>query len=218
MFDRIRPPEADAGGTIKGYALPGAVDARSGGQRARAGSAHSCGQCGARVQELRRGRCWGCYQAWMGLRPVGKGARCLVCAERRSDSLRLVELHGRSVPLCHGCAARTSRLSPVPFTIEGLRRALTRERRWEDRRLDALDPGLPRDRRQSDRRQPSTRAGAPSAEELGDFVLDVVIEEPEVVAITAAAEAPVAVAEAAVVIGEAPVVVAEAAVEAGAKL
>jgi hypothetical protein len=163
MFDRLRPPEADAGdagGTIKGYV-----------------ARLTCGQCGARVQELRRGRCWSCYQTWAGLRPVGKGARCVVCAERRSDNLRLVEIHGRSQPLCHGCAGRASRLSPLPYTVEGLRRALSRERRWEDRRLGGIDArATPHDRRHTDRRHPSPQTQA--GDDLGGWVLEVdVVEE-----------------------------------------
>ncbi len=149
MFDRIRPPEADSAAgtvtvTVKGYALPAAPQSAE---------RSTCTQCGARVHELRRGRCWGCYQAWVGVRPVGQGARCLVCSERRRDCLRLAEIHGRWLPMCHLCATRAARLSPVPYTIEALRRALSRERRHDDRRIDALDGrSLPRDRRQADRR------------------------------------------------------------------
>src|SRR3954468_24267378 len=94
----------------------------------------SCIVCGARVSELRRGRCWGCYGQWVEQRPVGRGAACAICQEKRRDHLRLVELHNRSLPLCHVCAARTLKLSDVPASLEGLRALLRRERRNQDRR------------------------------------------------------------------------------------
>jgi hypothetical protein len=114
-----------------------------------------CGCCGAKVTELRRGRCWSCYQKWAELRPVPKGACCAVCDERRRDNLRLVELHYRSLTLCHICAARTVKLAKVPNSIDGLRRALQRDRRRQDRRDDGLDRRIfQRERRVGDRRGP----------------------------------------------------------------
>jgi hypothetical protein len=121
----------------------------------------SCGVCGARVSELRRGRCWGCYVQWTDQRPVGRGAACAVCQERRRDRLRLVELHTRSVPLCHSCAARTVKLAEVPPSLEALRSALRRDRRDEERRSDGLDRRIfPRERRVGERRgTPRARRG-----------------------------------------------------------
>lgn len=114
-----------------------------------------CNVCGAEVSELRRGRCWGCYSRWAENRPVGRGAVCTVCHEKRRDQLKLIELHGRSLPLCHGCAARVGRLSHVPATIEAIRRALRRDRRDGDRRADKLDHRIfPRERRVGERREP----------------------------------------------------------------
>lgn len=113
----------------------------------------SCTVCGVHVSELRRGRCWGCYTQWAEMRPVGRGACCSVCQERRRDHLRLVELHNRTIPLCHVCAARSVRLGNVPATIEGLREALRRDRRAQERRTDSLDRRIfPRERRVGDRR------------------------------------------------------------------
>lgn len=113
----------------------------------------SCGVCGARVSELRRGRCWGCYSQWVEQRPVGRGASCAVCQEKRREHLRLVELHNRSVPLCHICAARTMKMASVPQTLESLRKILRRERRDEDRRAEGLDRRIfPRERRVGERR------------------------------------------------------------------
>jgi len=119
-----------------------------------------CGTCGAKVTELRRGRCWGCYAKWAEARPVPRGATCIVCDERRRDHLRLTELHSRSVTMCHICATRTMKLSKVPSSIDGLRRLLTRDRRYQDRRGDGLERRIfPRERRVGDRRGPA-RAGA----------------------------------------------------------
>jgi hypothetical protein len=118
-----------------------------------------CCVCGAHVSELRRNRCWSCYTKWMELRPVGRGASCSVCAERRRENLRMVELHAKSVPLCHNCAARVVKLSQVPPSIEGIRQSLRRDRRANDRRDDGLDQRIfPRERRVGDRRGPP-RAG-----------------------------------------------------------
>jgi len=123
----------------------------------------ACGLCGARVNELRRGRCWGCYSTWADQRPVGKGAACVVCDERRRDNLRMVEVHGRSLPMCHLCGFRTNRLEPVPVTIEGLRVMLRRDRRATDRRAGAMDTRVfPRERRDDERRRPP-RELAPGA-------------------------------------------------------
>jgi hypothetical protein len=139
----------------------------------RASFTNPCGLCGAKVGELRRGRCWGCYSNWLDLRPVGKGAACLVCNERRRANLRLMEVHGRSLPLCHMCGVKVARLEPVPSSVAALRAALRRDRRSDDRRLGALDTRVfPRERRTDDRRNP-VRLSA----ELGDTVgLDEVIE------------------------------------------
>lgn len=122
----------------------------------------ACGTCGAQVIELRRGRCWGCYTRWVESRPVGRGATCTVCFEKRRDQLKLVELHGRSVPLCHGCSARVLRLDEVPETIDLLRVALRRDRRIADKRAGTkVDHRIfPRERRVGERRTPPRSAFA----------------------------------------------------------
>ena len=169
------------------------------------------------MQELRRGRCWGCYQAWAGLRPAGRNARCVVCYERRTAALRLMELHGRWLPMCHGCGTRTQLLSPIPYTVHGLRRALARDRRGEDRRVGAFDPRIvPVERRAVDRRQVVERTPAPSGQqtslasladqadqarsvhaaarsrtrkgELGDFVFELDTEDRDVMDVTGVVE------------------------------
>jgi hypothetical protein len=116
----------------------------------------ACGTCGAQVIELRRGRCWGCYTRWMESRPVGRGASCTVCFEKRRDQLKLVEIHGRSLPLCHGCSAAVTRMDDVPATIDGIRARLRRDRRVADKRAGVkVDHRIfPRERRVGERRGP----------------------------------------------------------------
>lgn len=114
-----------------------------------------CGVCGAQVSELRRGRCWGCYTRWGESRPVGKGAACVICHERRRSELRLVELQMKSRALCHSCAGRIARMDTIPTSINAIRLILERERRTGDRRGDGSDRRIfPRERRVGERRAP----------------------------------------------------------------
>ncbi len=128
-----------------------------------------CEFCGAAVNTLRRGRCWGCYQRWQQAQPVGKGASCVVCGERRNDNLQRVELFGRWLPMCHICASRTRRLQPMPASIPGIREALRRERRQKERRRGKPDTRLDtKDRRGPDRRAVDVEeADIISVEDLG---------------------------------------------------
>lgn len=98
-----------------------------------------CEVCGARSATLRRGRCWICYVRWSDARPVGQGASCVVCNERRTANLRMVEFQGRWKPMCHNCASKTLQLMPMPRTIDGVRERLTRDRRWNERRHEKKD-------------------------------------------------------------------------------
>ena len=98
-----------------------------------------CQVCRAHVSELRRGRCWSCYQKWSETRPVGRGSACEVCSDRRRDNLRLVELHGRTVPMCHNCGTRVVRMETVPPTLDEIRSVLDRERRDDERRGGGTD-------------------------------------------------------------------------------
>ena len=112
-----------------------------------------CEVCGAAVHELRRGRCWGCYTRWALARPVGLGASCRMCGERRREFLKSIELLGGWVPMCHNCAARTASLSPLPQTLGEIRRVLERERRQGGRRSGRADGRVfPYERRGRDRR------------------------------------------------------------------
>lgn len=120
-----------------------------------------CSVCGAGVSELRRGRCWGCYTRWAESRPVGRGAACVICGEKRRAQLKLVEIWRRSLPFCHGCAAQVMRLPELPDNVEALRHALRRDRRDSDRRGGKSDQRIfPRERRVGERRGPSREAFA----------------------------------------------------------
>ncbi|HET6150617.1 MAG TPA: hypothetical protein VFH68_23965 [Polyangia bacterium] len=144
----------------------------------------TCQVCGAHVTELRRGRCWGCYTRWVEARPVGRGAACVICFEKRREQLKMMELHTRSLPICHGCAARILRLDQIPATIDGVRQALKRDRRDGDRRDDGLDRRIfPRERRVGERRGPAREPpgtppdpGAAAGTFLAPDDLDVIIE------------------------------------------
>jgi hypothetical protein len=112
-----------------------------------------CEVCNANVSELRRGRCWGCYNRWVDARPVGLGAQCCVCGERRRDLLRGIELLGSWMPMCYGCSGRAMTLDPMPQTLAGIREALIRDRRHRERRIGKQDTRVFQyDRRHDDRR------------------------------------------------------------------
>jgi hypothetical protein len=78
-------------------------------------------------------------------KPIGVGAVCAGCENRRRVLLRHYELGLRAnavgsrwVVLCHNCAAFADALDPPARSIEGLRMRLQRDRRWGDRRIDAV--------------------------------------------------------------------------------
>lgn len=137
-----------------------------------------CNVCGAAVTELRRGRCWGCYNRWAESRPIGRGASCTVCLEKRREMLKLVEVKGRSLAFCHSCAARVLRLPEIPDSVDELRKMMQRERREEDRRNGKHDHRLfPRERRVGERRGPSRVAFADTDPRIELASLDEVIIE-----------------------------------------
>jgi hypothetical protein len=110
---------------------------------------------------------------WAEMRPVPRGAACALCADRRREDLRLVELCGRSVALCHLCAARVHKLADVPLTLEEVRATLRRDRRETERREGGLDRRVfPRERRVGDRRSPPRdlgREATQASDSLPDF-------------------------------------------------
>lgn len=158
-----------------------------------------CQVCRAQVSELRRGRCWSCYQKWSETRPVGRGAACEVCSDRRRDNLRLVELHGRTVPMCHNCGTRVMRMETVPATLDEIRVVMDRERRDNERRAgSSTDQRIfPRQRRVGDRRGHATAPRSalsagntlPSVDEL---IVELSEDDMEFVEQTMVRESPVA--------------------------
>ena len=144
--------------------------------------------CGARVHELRRGRCWGCYARWVDARPVGLGARCVICAERRRRMLRGVELHGAFQPMCFSCAGQAMALDPLPPTIAALKVALTRERRHGDRRIGRPDTRV----FQYERRVGQRRAGRGDDGEPidDDMIIEIDLGDDRDVGVAATVVAP----------------------------
>lgn len=131
----------------------------------------TCEACGSRVESLRRGRCSFCYLRWTDSRPVGMGAACVVCGDRRHDNLRSVEFQRKWVSMCHNCATKTFRLQPIPRTVEAIRQRLNRDRRWQERRFGKNDQRIFK----SDRRVSERRSEEMSVEEFFD-ASDLVVE------------------------------------------
>jgi len=102
----------------------------------------TCDVCATQTDSLRRGRCAPCYMRWSQHRPVGLGAQCVVCADRRCEFLQSVEFQQKWLPMCHNCSGRVARLDPVPKRLETVRELLRRDRREEERRFGAADPRL----------------------------------------------------------------------------
>jgi len=134
-----------------------------------------CDVCGAKVTELRRGRCWGCYTRWADARPVGIGARCLACNDRRRRVLRSVELLGAWHPMCFNCHGQALALDPMPPTIAELKVTLERERRAKDRRIGKPDSRVfVYERRVGERRAGRGDDGVPIDEEM---IVEITIEQ-----------------------------------------
>ncbi len=137
----------------------------------------TCAVCLARVHELRRGRCWGCYARWIDNRPVGYGACCVTCGERRHRLLKSVELLGGWRPMCFNCAGQVGALDPMPRTIAALRVALSRDRRKRDRRIGKPDTRVyPYERRVGERRTDLRGALAAGAAADDDIVIEISVE------------------------------------------
>jgi hypothetical protein len=142
---------------------------------------HTCEVCNAKVGELRRGRCWGCYARWVDARPVGVGARCVTCTEKRRRVMKMVELLGGWYPMCFNCAGQIFQLEPMPPTLAALRDAVSRERRRVERRSGTPDPRVFRD----ERRVGERRVTAEGRERIADdMIVEVAIDtggelEPE---------------------------------------
>lgn len=137
---------------------------------------HSCEVCNAKVSELRRGRCWGCYARWVDAKPVGAGAHCITCPEKRRRVLKSVELFGGWQPMCFSCAGQSLHLDPMPTTIAALKDALSRERRKNDRRLGAKPDTrvFKYERRVGDRRM-----GRDEQPIEDDMIIEITVGPPE---------------------------------------
>jgi hypothetical protein len=132
-----------------------------------------CEVCNARVHELRRGRCWGCYSRWVDSRPVGIGARCVTCFEKRRRVLKTVELFGAWQTMCFNCAGQLLHLAPMPSTLAELRERVSRERRTRDRRIGKADSRVFRyERRVGERR--AGREDYPLVDD--DMIIEVTLE------------------------------------------
>lgn len=134
----------------------------------------TCSKC-QEFSNLRRNLCPHCYVRWLRSRPIGVGACCTGCGDRRLVHLQYVELQQGFAVVCRNCAAQLEREGgPPPADEEEVRALLQRERREvqeEDRRRDFAEdtsPGEERRQRLVDRRAPHY-----DAEEL------VIAEEPE---------------------------------------
>lgn len=142
-----------------------------------------CEVCNARVGELRRGRCWGCYARWVDARPVGVGAKCVTCVEKRRRFLKSVELFGGWKPMCFNCAGQLLDLDPMPTTIAALKEAISRERRRKDRRIGKPDSRVFRYERRVGERRDTLRGGEIVPVVDDDMIIevsyDVVIEGGE---------------------------------------
>jgi hypothetical protein len=137
---------------------------------------HTCDVCAAKVGEVRRGRCWGCYSRWVEARPVGVGARCVTCGDRRRRLLKTVELFGGWQPMCFSCSGQVLNLDPMPATIPALKAAISRERRAADRRYGKRDSRVYRTERRVGERRLEREGGV--ALPIDDGMIFEVVLEP----------------------------------------
>jgi hypothetical protein len=119
-----------------------------------------------------------------------------LCTDRRRENLRLVELNGRSVSLCHLCAARMHKMANTPLSLEELRTWLRRDRRKTERREGGVDRRIfPRERRVGDRRAPQQdqvpMSASPALPDFGDLEIEVADNDIEEVEQTLVRERPV---------------------------
>src|SRR5262245_12803642 len=135
----------------------------------------ACEVCNAKVGELRRGRCWGCYARWVDARPVGLGARCLTCGERRRRVLRTVELFGGWPAMCFSCAGQAMNLDPMPRNVAELKLAVSRERRRTDRRVGKPDTRVFQFERRIGQRR-AVRGGDDYPVIDDDMILEITVE------------------------------------------
>lgn len=133
-----------------------------------------CFKCGTTDRKLRRALCAPCYEQWLLQRPIGVGAACLRCGDRRRAHLRHFELVRGFVVLCHNCVAEAAALAPLPRSAEGLLERLSRERREGERRqAQAPEPGANMNRSTApERRRKERRVGARDLFDATDLVVE----------------------------------------------
>ena len=136
--------------------------------------ARVCEVCRAHVSELRRGRCWGCYERWVETRPVGLGARCVTCNEKRRRFLKTVELFGAWKPMCFNCHGCIGALIPMPKTITQLKEAVSRERRKRDRRWGKPDSRVFVYERRVGERRTGREAELPPVDD--DMIIEITVD------------------------------------------
>ena len=139
----------------------------------------TCHVCGAQTPILRRGRCPVCYLRWAQQRPVGLGASCIICGERRYDHLQMVEFQLRWLPMCFSCSGRGFRLHPLPMTLDELRQRLERNRRDDERRFDAPDRRIFQINRRGEERRSDEPPGGIECLDASDLIVEILEEEME---------------------------------------
>ena len=127
------------------------------------------------MSELRRGRCWGCYERWVETRPVGVGARCVTCLEKRRRFLKTVELFGGWKPMCFNCHGMIGQLDPMPKTISQLKDAISRERRKRDRRWGKPDTRVFIYERRVGERRYGREGDLPAVED--DMIIEIMVDD-----------------------------------------
>ena len=153
-------------------------------RRADSGHGSRCGGCGQTATRTRRGLCHACYARWVRARPVGLGASCACCNDRRMVHLRHFELRGLWVVLCHNCCARAERMTPAARSVDQLLAGIRRQRRSSpmgDRRAPGGFDFGDHERRVSGRRaedqvDPAREAGRSA--DAGQPVVELVSEYP----------------------------------------
>jgi hypothetical protein len=96
------------------------------------------------------------------------------CGDRRRRVLKLVELQGAWRPMCFNCHGQLMMLEVMPRDLEALRRAVSRERRSEDRRIGKPDTRVYQvERRVGDRRTDVKELLAID----DDMIIEVIVEE-----------------------------------------
>ncbi len=81
--------------------------------------------------------------------------------------------------MCFGCAGQAMMLDPVPDTVAGLKDALSRERRTDDRRAGKLDSRVFRYERRVGQRRASRDGEADCSAIDDDMILEIVVDFEE---------------------------------------